>query len=63
MKKMSTKMRKVDSTEGDRIFQPVDFIVGKICKINKYSFRILDCDERTRKWYRDNFGLEMGRLE
>lgn len=32
-------------------FLPVDLMVGKDVKINGFSFKIIECDEFTLKWY------------
>jgi len=35
-------------------FNPTDFIVGQDITINGFSFKLLDLDEFTRKWYEAN---------
>jgi len=44
-----------NAEKGDEFFDPADFRVGKDVKINGYSFRILGCDDFTRRWYEHNF--------
>lgn len=51
-------MKKVSSEER-RLFQPVDFLTGKIVSVNHYHFEVLDCDERTRRWFKANMGVEL----
>ena len=41
------------------MFQPVDFLVGKICSVNHFPFEVVDCDERTRVWFRKTMGLDV----
>ncbi len=43
----------------ERLFEPVDFLIGKIIQINNYQFEILSCDAKTREWYSHNLGVEM----
>jgi hypothetical protein len=36
-------------------FSPSDLIVGNDVVINGWSFKILECDEFTKKWYAQHF--------
>jgi hypothetical protein len=36
-------------------FSPLDLIVGNDIKINGWSFKLLECDDFTKKWFADNF--------
>jgi hypothetical protein len=40
--------------QGNIFFVPEDFVIGKDMVINGYSFRLLDMDEFSRKWYEFN---------
>jgi len=42
--------------KGNNFFTPGDLMVGKDVKINGFSFRILDCDDVSRKWYAEFMG-------
>lgn len=58
--KFQEKKKYKNAMRNDNFFEPADFIVGADILINSYSFHITGCDERTRNWYRDYFGAEMG---
>ena len=43
------KYKNVDNN--NEFFLPTDLVIGKDILINGFSFRILECDEFTTKWY------------
>jgi EF-hand domain-containing protein 1 len=53
-------MKYKNASRNNEYFQPADFLVGSDVRINGYSFHILGCDEFTRKWYVENFGMRLG---
>lgn len=44
--------------KNNAIFQPTDFIVGRDILINGISFKLIDCDEFTKKWFSENVEIE-----
>ena len=42
--------------KASNFFTPTDLMVGKDVKINGFSFKILDCDDVSRKWYAQFMG-------
>jgi hypothetical protein len=53
--KFLEKRKYKNTNNNNEFFQPVDLIVGNNITVNGWSFRLLDCDEFTRKWYAENF--------
>lgn len=39
----------------NRYYSEKDFVVGNTIYINKYIFKLLECDEYTKKYMKDNF--------
>ncbi|KAL4485443.1 hypothetical protein ABPG72_008311 [Tetrahymena utriculariae] len=52
--KFLEKNRYKNAQNNNEFFQPTDLVVGKDVIINGYSFRILECDEYTLKWFANN---------
>ena len=46
--------KKVKNPYTNRYYNEKDLMVGKTIYINKYTFRLLECDEYTKKYMRDN---------
>jgi hypothetical protein len=53
--KFLEKRKYKNVNNNSEFFSPIDLIVGNDIKINGWSFKLLDCDEFTRKWYAENF--------
>ena len=56
--KFLEKCRYKNVEKNNQYFTPEDLIVGTDVKINGFSFHILEADERTKKWYVQNFNFE-----
>jgi hypothetical protein len=39
-------------------YEPSDFLIGNVISIFKRKMKIIDCDEYTKQWYKDNLGVE-----
>jgi len=48
---------------GNNFFNPTDFVVGQDCKINGFSFKLLDLDEFTRKWFEANMPEQLTKFK
>lgn len=46
-------------TKEDIYYQPKDLILGNFVYVYGRPCRLVDCDDFTRKWYKDNFGIDM----
>lgn len=44
--------------EKEDYYQPSDLILGAKIYIYNREFELIDCDPFTKKFYRDNFGVE-----
>lgn len=60
--KFLEKMKYKNPNSGE-FYEPVDFLVGKIVEINKHLFKIVNCDEKTKEWVRNVFGVEVSAIE
>jgi len=49
------KYKNIDNN--NEFFSPTNLVVGKDVRINGHSFKLLDCDEFTKKWYTQNVAL------
>ena len=50
-------------TKEDVYYMPEDLILGNYVYIYGRPCHIVDCDEFTRKWYKDNLGVEMNPIK
>ena len=46
--------KRVKNPYTNKYYDEKDLMVGKTIYINKYTFRLLECDEYTKKYMRDN---------
>ena len=46
--------KKMKNPYTNRYYSEKDLMVGKTIYLNKYTFRLLECDEYTKKYMRDN---------
>jgi len=46
--------QKVKNQYTNQYYTPKDFVKGKDIYLNKYVFRLIDCDEFTKKYMIDN---------
>jgi hypothetical protein len=37
-------------------------MVGKIILINHYEFMIVNCDERSKQWFKESLGVDCGNM-
>ena len=44
---------------GVELFSPVDFRVGATFVLNGRAFTVVECDAKTREWYRDALSEEV----
>jgi hypothetical protein len=44
-----------NTEKGNRYLDPSDFVEGGDVKINGFSFKILELDDITKKWYEQYF--------
>ncbi len=39
-------------------YEPKDLILGQCIKVYNRDFKLIDCDEKTRQFYQQNFGID-----
>jgi hypothetical protein len=47
------------NTKKDDFYGPIDLVLGNYVNIYNRSVMITDCDEFTKKWYKQNLGVDM----